>query len=354
MLTTDQDIKQDRADQLKARWRESYRQGGREIAVLGNGARFQAVTVPPEESQFLETTRANVATIARYFGVQPELIGGESGGSLTYANVEQRALDFLTFGLRPWLVRLEVALSALLSSTTTVKFNAAALVRTDLLTRYQAHESAIRAGWKLRSEVRELGGPGAGRWHRRPGRTSGRMIHTRHFTSSLAIRDNGDGRTLVGPLLPWGQPARVVDRGRLVTETFERGALAGTDPGRVPLTATHPRDAGTLPIGVTMELEDRADAAWGAWHVSDTMLGNEVLALARDGVPLGLSVGFAEVPGGSRWSADRQRVTRTSAALDHVAVVRVPAYEGAGVVGVREDTAPRPTPVLLILLGRRG
>jgi phage portal protein BeeE len=58
--------------------------------------------------------------------------------------------------LRPWLVRLETAISALLSSTTTVKFNAAALVRTDLLTRYQAHESAIRAGWKRRSEVREL------------------------------------------------------------------------------------------------------------------------------------------------------------------------------------------------------
>ena len=180
------------------------------------------------------------------------------------------------------------------------------------------------------------------------------MIHTRHFTSSLVIRDNGDGRTLVGPLLPWGVRARVVDRGRLVTETFERGALAGTDPAKVPLTATHPRDAGTLPIGVTVELEERADAAWGAWHVSDTVLGNEVLALARDGVPLGLSVGFAAVPGGSRWSADRQRVTRTSAALDHVAVVRVPAYVGAGVVGVRGDTAPRPTPVLLVLLGRRG
>jgi HK97 family phage portal protein len=155
VLTSDQSIKQDRAEQLKARWREAHA-GRRDIAVLGDGARFQAVTIAPEEAQFLETTRANVATIARYFGVQPELIGGESGGSLTYANVEQRALDFLTFGLRPWLVRLEVALSALLSSTTTVKFNAAALVRTDLLTRYQAHESAIRAGWKLRSEVREL------------------------------------------------------------------------------------------------------------------------------------------------------------------------------------------------------
>ena len=175
------------------------------------------------------------------------------------------------------------------------------------------------------------------------------MIHIRHFPSTLAIRDNGESATLVGPLLPWGVPARVVDQGRLVTETFERGALAGTDPSRVPLTATHPRDNQTLPIGVTVELEERADAAWGAWRVSDTMLGNEVLALARDGVPLGLSIGFAEVPGGSRWSADRQRVTRTSAALDHVAVVRVPAYVGAGVVGVRGDTHARLTPVLLTL-----
>jgi HK97 family phage portal protein len=155
VLTTDQDIKPDRAAQIRERWNARH-QGNRDIAVLGNGARFQAVTIGPEEAQFLETTRANVATIARYFNVQPELIGGESGGSLTYANVEQRALDFLTFGLRPWLVRLETALSGLLSSTTTVKFNAAALVRTDLLTRYQAHESAIRSGWKLRSEVREL------------------------------------------------------------------------------------------------------------------------------------------------------------------------------------------------------
>jgi HK97 family phage portal protein len=156
ILSTDQGLTQERADQVKAQWRSRWSGGSREIAVLGNGAKFQAVSIAPDEAQFLETTRANVATIARYFGVQPELIGGESGGSLTYANVEQRALDFLTFGLRPWLVRLEVALSALLSSTTTVKFNAAALVRTDLLTRYQAHESAIRAGWKLHSEVREL------------------------------------------------------------------------------------------------------------------------------------------------------------------------------------------------------
>ena len=178
-------------------------------------------------------------------------------------------------------------------------------------------------------------------------------ILIREVATGLHVRDDGDGRTLVGPLLPWGVPARVLDRGRLVVEVFERGALAGADPARVPLTATHPRDAGTLPIGVMVELEERDDAAHGAWHVSDTMLGNEVLALARDGVPLGLSVGFAEVPGGSRWSPDRSRVTRTRAALDHVAVVRVPAFAGAGVVGVRSGDV-RPTPVLLTLARLRG
>jgi HK97 family phage portal protein len=155
VLTSDQDIKQERAEQLKERWRQAHG-GNRDIAVLGSGAKFQAVTIPPEEAQFLETTQANVRAICRYYRMQPEMIASEAGGSLTYANVEQRALDFLTFTLRPWIVRLETALSGLLSSTTTVKFNAAALVRTDLLTRYQAHESAIRAGWKLRSEVRDL------------------------------------------------------------------------------------------------------------------------------------------------------------------------------------------------------
>jgi HK97 family phage prohead protease len=179
------------------------------------------------------------------------------------------------------------------------------------------------------------------------------MILERSFTSALAIRADGDGRTLVGPVVPWGVEAQVHDRGRLVVETFERGALAGTDPARVPLMARHPRDPETLPIGRTVELDERTDAAWGAWRVSETSLGNEVLALARDGVPLSLSIGFVELPGGSRWSPDRKRVTRTRAQLDHVAVVRVGAYAGAAIVGVRGARGGRGSGMPLATLARR-
>jgi uncharacterized protein len=162
-------------------------------------------------------------------------------------------------------------------------------------------------------------------------------VLTREVATGLQVRDDGDGRILFGPLLPWGVEARVYDGGRLVLEQFERGALAGTDPGRITLTALHPKDAGTLPIGRLIELHDRDDAAWMAARVSKTAAGDEVLELARDGVPLGLSIGFREVEGGSRWSPDRRRVTRTRAELDHLAVVRQGAYVGAGVVGVRSE-----------------
>lgn len=47
-------------------------------------------------------------------------------------------------------------------------------------------------------------------------------------------------------------------------------------------------------------------------------------------------------------------MTRARAELDHIVVVSVPAYAGAGVVAVRGGgTAARPTPVLLTLLRRR-
>jgi phage head maturation protease len=178
----------------------------------------------------------------------------------------------------------------------------------------------------------------------------------RAFSADLHVRADGDGRTLEGPVLPWNVEARVVDRGRIVVETFERGALAGVDPARVPFMRTHPRgDPGMLPIGVTVELEERTDAAWGAWHLSDTALGNEVLALARDQVPLSLSIGFAEVAGGSRWLG-RDRVVRTRAQLDHVAVVRQGAYRGAEVVGVRArgGDGTRGTPLATLARLRHG
>jgi phage head maturation protease len=64
-------------------------------------------------------------------------------------------------------------------------------------------------------------------------------------------------------------------------ESFAPGAFA--DAGVHTLTAAHPRDGAELPIGDSVEVRDQADGLHGAWHVSDTDTGNEVLTLIRDG-----------------------------------------------------------------------
>jgi HK97 family phage portal protein len=131
-------------------------QGRHKPAVLG-GAKYRNITIAPEEAQFVETQRFNVSTICRFYGVPPEMMGGETAGHEAYTSPEMRSTDLLTWTLRPWLYRVERAISSqLLPRTQRAKFNAGGMVRATLRERYEAHRLGIEAGWLLRSEVREL------------------------------------------------------------------------------------------------------------------------------------------------------------------------------------------------------
>jgi HK97 family phage portal protein len=157
ILYAEQQLDAATAQTIKDRVKASWRSG--EPAVLGSGLKWEAVQVAPEESQFLETVNANASMVCQWFGVPPEMVGvATSGSSVTYANREQRALDFLTFTLRPWLVRLEEALTRLTPRPYIVKFNAGALLKTDLKTRYESYALALNAEqpWLTVDEVRRL------------------------------------------------------------------------------------------------------------------------------------------------------------------------------------------------------
>jgi HK97 family phage portal protein len=156
VLESDQDIKRESAQRLKAEYTALLRRRRRDIAVLGSGAKLHAIAISPDESQFIQTQKFNVSTICRFYGVPPEMMAGETAGHEAYTSPEMRGTDFLTFTLRPWLYRVERAVSGLLPSTQNARFNAGGFVRATLLDRYTAHKLGIEAGWLLRSEVREL------------------------------------------------------------------------------------------------------------------------------------------------------------------------------------------------------
>jgi HK97 family phage portal protein len=131
--------------------------GNREPLVLGSDWDYKPLQVTPGDSQFLETNNYTASECARIFGPgMPAVLGYETGGSLTYANLEQFNQQLLTFTLDPWLVRLERMIYDLLPRPQYARFNRGALLRTDLLTRYQAHAIALQNEFEVVNEVRDL------------------------------------------------------------------------------------------------------------------------------------------------------------------------------------------------------
>jgi uncharacterized protein len=164
----------------------------------------------------------------------------------------------------------------------------------------------------------------------------------------LELRADGDGRTISGVVVPYGETSKV---GGYV-ESFVAGAFAGTDPTSIPLLAQHDRER--LPIGVGVSLTDTAAGLEGEFKVSKTSFGDDVLELVRDKALTGLSIGFLPLPDGDQWNADRTRVERHKAQLVEVSVVGFPAYDSARIAAVRGQVEAPRAPLLALARLRRA
>ena len=154
ILHTEKDVDQQTAQSIKDRFTAALRGGG--PAVLGQGLDYKQIQVQPEEAQFLETQRFAAAQICRLFGVQPEMLGyAESGSSVTYANRQERALDWLTYQLSPRLAPIEDAFTALRPSREKVRFDDKQLLRSTPKQRFEAHQIALGGPWMTRDEGRD-------------------------------------------------------------------------------------------------------------------------------------------------------------------------------------------------------
>jgi len=155
LTNDDEEISEPRAKTVKSKFMNAIR-GTREPAVLGKGWKYQALSIAPEESQFLETNQFTAAQCARIYGPGvPEVLGYDSGGSLTYATVEGRSLHLLVYTLNKWLNRCDRLLSSLTPRGQYVKLNRNALLSTTTIERFRAYTMALQGQWTTPNEVRE-------------------------------------------------------------------------------------------------------------------------------------------------------------------------------------------------------
>ena len=146
-------------EKVRDAWRRAYGSGNRhKIAVLEQGMKYQSISIPNNEAQFLETRKFQVEEIARIYRVPLHMIGDLDHA--TFSNVEHLSLDFVKYSLDPWIVRWEQSLQkALLSDSEKgqyfVKFNVDGLLRGDYASRMQGYATARQNGWMSANDIRE-------------------------------------------------------------------------------------------------------------------------------------------------------------------------------------------------------
>ena len=133
------------------------------VAVLSGEAKFTAVGLSAEDAQFLQQRELSAREVARIFRVPSWSIDAGSPDSMTYSNVTQQTRALVDYSLRPWLVRIERALSNdsdLCPGGTYVQFELDALLRGDADSRSTVYQRALgdstHPAWMTVDEVRAL------------------------------------------------------------------------------------------------------------------------------------------------------------------------------------------------------
>lgn len=144
------------ADKVKRRYDETIHNG--DLFVFGRDWEFDLITAQQMGTEWLEGRRFGLADIARFFDVPADLIDAaiSAPGSLTYANITQRNLQFLIMSLQPAIQRREKNLSKLLPRPRFVKLNTDALLRMDPETRTRVMVERIKSRIMTVTEARAL------------------------------------------------------------------------------------------------------------------------------------------------------------------------------------------------------
>lgn len=129
------------------------------VAVLEEGMSYKAISLPPEDSQFLSTRQFGVEEICRIFRVPPHMV--QSLEHATFSNIEHQSIDFVVHTLTPWLVRFEQALikDLLLPEEQDVlfpKFNVDGLLRGDYQSRMNGYATGISNGFLSPNDIHRL------------------------------------------------------------------------------------------------------------------------------------------------------------------------------------------------------
>lgn len=118
--------------------------------ILEEGVKYQQLTIPQNDAQFLESKKFSQSEIAGWFRVPPHMIGNLTDAN--YSNVDAQDRNFAKTCIVPWVERLQQELDRKLffdaeRGRLRTQFNLDDLIKGDMKTRYEAYQLGISAGF---------------------------------------------------------------------------------------------------------------------------------------------------------------------------------------------------------------
>lgn len=129
------------------------------VMPLPSGWEYEQLTMDPEDAQLIETRGFSVEQVCRIFRVPPFMVGHTQNSTSWGTGLEQQQIAFLTFALRPYLVRIEQSIKKQLlrpaeRSDFYAEFVIEGLMRADSAGRAALYASGGQNGWMTRNEIR--------------------------------------------------------------------------------------------------------------------------------------------------------------------------------------------------------
>jgi len=109
VLQVEQRIDTEAATEIKKIWKQGGTglEGAHDVRVVGSGAKFERLTIPPEDAQFLQTREFQVTEVARWFGIPPHMLAQVDKSTSWGSGIEVQQIAMVTYTFGSWLTRWE-------------------------------------------------------------------------------------------------------------------------------------------------------------------------------------------------------------------------------------------------------
>jgi HK97 family phage portal protein len=131
--------------------------------ILEEGVKYQQLTIPQNDAQFIQSKKFERSEIAGWFRVPLHLI--QDLERATFSNISDQDRAFAKYTINPWAQRLQQEIDRKLffeeeRGVFSSQFNLDDIIKGDIKTRYEVHKIGVESGFLKPIEAREAEGWG--------------------------------------------------------------------------------------------------------------------------------------------------------------------------------------------------